>query len=224
MLNKPISTNNVIKQPDGIYVVGAGGHGKVAVRAAQESGIKVLAIFDDDPSKKGHHLFGVPIVGGLALFQNQAPMPTLIAIGDNRQRLSLAMNTKHPAATVIHPTAIIDSEAHVGAGVLILAGSIVQVDSIIGDYAIINDRAIVEHDCYVAEGAHISCGACLTGSTRVGRGTLVGANAVLLPQIEVGDFVKIGAGAVVINDIPSHVTAVGVPARVLPDLCPSKAA
>lgn len=40
---------------------------------------------------------------------------------------------------------------------------------------------------------------------------LVGANAVVLGGIEVGDNVKIGAGAVVVKDVPAGLTVVGVP-------------
>ncbi|MCA9889156.1 MAG: hypothetical protein KC546_12330, partial [Anaerolineae bacterium] len=43
--------------------------------------------------------------------------------------------------------------------------------------------------------------------------TLVGAGATIAPYCAIGDNVTIGAGAVVINDIPSGVTVKGVPAR-----------
>lgn len=44
----------------------------------------------------------------------------------------------------------------------------------------------------------------------------VGANAVLLGPITIGDDAKIGAGAVVLQDVPAGWTAVGNPARLLP--------
>jgi serine O-acetyltransferase len=44
----------------------------------------------------------------------------------------------------------------------------------------------------------------------------VGAHAVLLGPITVGDDAKIGAAAVVLNDVPARWTAVGNPARLLP--------
>lgn len=50
---------------------------------------------------------------------------------------------------------------------------------------------------------------------RLGRGVFVGANAVLLGPIVVGDNAKIGAGAVVLHDVPAGCTAVGNPARIL---------
>lgn len=44
---------------------------------------------------------------------------------------------------------------------------------------------------------------------------MIGANAVLLGNITVHKGAKIGAGAVVLCDVPGGATAVGVPAKVL---------
>ena len=44
---------------------------------------------------------------------------------------------------------------------------------------------------------------------------MLGAGAVLLGDIKVGDNAKIGANAVVLEDIPENSTAVGAPARII---------
>ena len=38
---------------------------------------------------------------------------------------------------------------------------------------------------------------------------------MILGNIKIGDNVKIGAGAVVMKDVPDNCTAVGVPARII---------
>lgn len=48
---------------------------------------------------------------------------------------------------------------------------------------------------------------------KVGNGVMIGANASVLGNIRIGDNVKIGAGSVVVADVPSHITVVGVPAK-----------
>jgi serine O-acetyltransferase len=48
----------------------------------------------------------------------------------------------------------------------------------------------------------------------LGNEVVIGAGAVLLGPIHVGDGAKIGAGSVVIHDVPPEKTVVGVPARV----------
>ncbi len=47
---------------------------------------------------------------------------------------------------------------------------------------------------------------------KVGDGVMIGAHAQLLGNIHIGKGAKIGAGAVVLSDVPPHVTVAGVPA------------
>ncbi len=49
----------------------------------------------------------------------------------------------------------------------------------------------------------------------IGNNVVIGAGAILLGPINVGDNAKIGAGSVVIKDVPSNTTVVGVPAHVI---------
>ena len=50
---------------------------------------------------------------------------------------------------------------------------------------------------------------------RIGKCCWIGAGVVIVPGITIGDNVVIGAGSVVVKDIPSNVVAVGNPCRVL---------
>jgi serine O-acetyltransferase len=50
---------------------------------------------------------------------------------------------------------------------------------------------------------------------KVRRNVLIGAGTRILGNIEIGEGARIGAGSVVLDDIPPHATAVGVPARVI---------
>jgi serine acetyltransferase len=50
----------------------------------------------------------------------------------------------------------------------------------------------------------------------LGSGVDVGPNSVLLGPIEIGAHARIGAGSVLLRDVPPAATAVGNPARVLP--------
>jgi serine O-acetyltransferase len=53
------------------------------------------------------------------------------------------------------------------------------------------------------------------GAPRIGRGVLLSAWAMVLGNVEIGDFAKIGAGSVVLASVPPGMTAVGVPARLV---------
>lgn len=49
----------------------------------------------------------------------------------------------------------------------------------------------------------------------LGRGVVVGAGAKVLGNIRIGNYSKIGAGSVVVVEVPDHATVVGVPGRVV---------
>jgi acetyltransferase-like isoleucine patch superfamily enzyme len=54
------------------------------------------------------------------------------------------------------------------------------------------------------------------------RGARIGGGAVLCPAVEIGEDAFVGAGAVVVRDVPPGVVVVGNPARVLRDVPPEE--
>ena len=52
----------------------------------------------------------------------------------------------------------------------------------------------------------------------IGNGVVIGTGAKILGNIRIGDFVKVGAGSVVVRPVPDHSTVVGVPGRIVGDL------
>ncbi len=49
----------------------------------------------------------------------------------------------------------------------------------------------------------------------LGRGVVVGAGAKVLGAITLGNHSKVGAGSVVVNDVPEHATVIGIPGRIV---------
>jgi serine O-acetyltransferase len=81
---------------------------------------------------------------------------------------------------------------------------------IVGAFAVIGD------DVTILQNVTIGRKQALPGrSPRIGHGVLLSAGATILGDVSVGDFAKIGAGALVEHDVPGGCTAVGVPARLV---------
>ena len=81
---------------------------------------------------------------------------------------------------------------------------------------VIHGASIIGDECVIRQN-------CTLGVRRVdrpteapvlGKGVDVGAGAVILGNVTIGDFARIGANAVVLSDVPPGGTAVGVPAQI----------
>lgn len=51
----------------------------------------------------------------------------------------------------------------------------------------------------------------------IGNNVFIGAGARVLGELTIGDNVNIGANAVVVKDVPANCTAVGIPAKIIPN-------
>ena len=79
---------------------------------------------------------------------------------------------------------------------------------------VIHEDAVIGPDCMLMQQVTIGQMAG-PGAPVIGANVYVGAGAKILGPVIIGDGVRVGANAVVLDDLPSHCTAVGVPARVV---------
>ncbi len=193
-----------------MIVVGAGGHGKVIVALAKQLGIAVDAVHDDNPVLHGASVLGVPVQGSEPLRGRRA----VLAIGNNRTRQRLAGSLDAEWTTLVHPRAFVDPSVKLGPGTVVFAGAVIQPDGAIGAHAIVNTGACVDHDAAIGDFVHLAPGVHLAGTVTVEEGAFVGVGTAVIPGRNIGAWATLGAGSVVVRDIPPGVTAFGVPARV----------
>lgn len=82
---------------------------------------------------------------------------------------------------------------------------------------VIGETAIVGDDVLLYQGVTLG-GTGNRGGKRhptVGNNVVVGTGAAVLGDITLGDYVKVGAGSVVVHNVPAHSTVVGIPGRVV---------
>src|SRR4051794_27749276 len=101
----------------------------------------------------------------------------------------------------VHPA------ARIGSGILIDHGTSV----VIGETAVVEDFVSLLHEVTLG-GTGKETG---DRHPKVRRGVLIGAGAKILGNIEIGRGAKVGAGSVVLRDVPPHTTVAGIPARVV---------
>lgn len=77
----------------------------------------------------------------------------------------------------------------------------------------ISKRTIIGNNCTIYQG--VTLGKTASGCPILGNNVIVCANATIVGNVNIGDNAFIGAGAVVIHDVPDNCVVVGNPARVV---------
>ncbi|MDF0605419.1 serine O-acetyltransferase [Neisseriaceae bacterium TC5R-5] len=126
-----------------------------------------------------------------------------------QQRKTLALFLQNRISEVtaadIHPA------AQIGHGVMLDHGTCV----------VVGETAVIGHNVSLLQGVTLGGTGKQHGDRhpKVGNGVLIGANSCILGNIHIGECAKVGAGSVVLDDVPAHCTVVGVPAKVVARAC-----
>lgn len=86
-----------------------------------------------------------------------------------------------------------------------------------GEGVVIGETSIIGDDVLMYQQVTLGGTGKDTGKRHptIGNNVILGAGAKILGNIDIGDFVRIGAGSVVIEDVPPHSTVVGIPGRIV---------
>lgn len=200
---------------------GGGGHGKVVADIVERAGSTIHCFLDDDANYHGKEFFGYRVFGGgekLDELRKAGFSHALVSVGENGVRkkiTALLESAGFDFALAIHPSAVIGRGVVLGKGTVVAARAVINPDARVGKHCIINTGAIVEHDNILGSYVHIAPGVNLGGRVSVGDETDVFTNATVLPDVIIGKNCTIGAGAVVLKDVPDGATVIGNPACIL---------
>jgi UDP-2-acetamido-3-amino-2,3-dideoxy-glucuronate N-acetyltransferase len=133
----------------------------------------------------------------------------------------------HPP-TVVAEGAEIGLDVVVGAFCFIAAGAVIGAGTRIQSHTSVWDGVVLGADVFVGPGAIFTNvrrpraafpRAPRWDLTVVEDGATIGAGAVLVAPVRVGRCAMVGAGAVVVDDVPAHAVVAGNPARVIGWIC-----
>jgi acetyltransferase-like isoleucine patch superfamily enzyme len=141
------------------------------------------------------------------------------------------------ARVIVGDQACIRERCELGDDVVVGRGSLVENDTTVGArtkiqaMAYITAYMTVEEDVFIAPCVQTSNDNFMGRTERrhelrrgptIRRGARIGVGAVLCPAVEIGEEAFVGAGTVVVKDVPPRVVVVGNPARVLRDVSPDE--
>ena len=152
----------------------------------------------------GAIVFAGTRIGARVIVGDQACVRERCAVGDD---------------VVIGRGALVENDTSVGAFTKIQAEAYITSYSTLEDNVFIAPCVITANDNFMGrtEKRHE-----LRKGPTIRRGARIGAGAVLCPGIEIGEEAFVGAGAVVVKNVPPGVVVVGNPARVLRDVPPEE--
>lgn len=106
---------------------------------------------------------------------------------------------------------LIEGEAVIGDRVTIKSGVFVWNGIIIEDDVFVGPSVTFTNDLFPRSKKHLTS----FPKTIVARGASIGANATILAGVHIGEAAMIGAGSVVIKDVPKYAVVAGNPAKIL---------
>lgn len=206
-------------------IIGAGGFGREVAQLIKDINNKklqweIMGYLDDNIVSHGTIRNGVPVLGSIDLiraneFQNHY---YICSLGEPKTRKMviekmIEINPKIQFATLIHPSAIIGDENRIEKGSIICARNVLTTNITIGKHVIVNLSCTIGHDTTLLDYSTVLPGVNISGNVHIHEGVSLGTNSSVIPGVEIGSFVTIGANAAVTRSIPEHCTAVGIPAR-----------
>lgn len=207
-----------------LLLLGAGGLAREALAAsrADPAAGRVVGILDDDTTRHGGTVDGVPVLGPTALAHEHPGHGLLACVASARdpgRRGRLVARLGLPDgrwAVLVHPAASLAPGVVVGPGSILLAGVVVTAPMVLGAHVVAMPHVQLTHDDEVADLVTLAGRATLAGGVRVGAGAYVGAGALVREHVTIGAGAVVGMGAVVLADVPPGEVWAGVPARRLP--------
>ena len=209
---------------ENLIIIGASGFGREVMWLIERINAitpkwNLLGFLDDNKEIQGNMINGVKVIGTTADSSNFDAY-YICAIGASKirekviQRI-LGINPSVKFATLIDPSVEMSGFSSIGEGSIICAHTILTVNVEIGRHVIINLDCTIGHDAILHDFSTLYPSVNISGNVEVGYGVELGTGTHVIQGKTIGEKNIIGAGSVVIRDITTEGTYVGVPTRIV---------
>lgn len=206
-----------------LIIIGAGGFGREVAWLVERINNyaetwEIIGFIDDNEDVKGKVINGYKVLGATSDIIENEETYFVCAVGASkvRERIIKKVEEINPVikfATLIDPSVEVSNFVNIGEGSIICANTILTVNIDIGKHVIINLSCTVGHDVIIKEYSTLYPSVNVSGNTVLGHACEVGTGTQIIQGKAIGDYSIIGAGAVIVKNIPDNCTAVGIPAK-----------
>lgn len=213
-----------------VVVVGGGGMGRCvldlieAVNAAREKDqaphFDVIGVVDDGAiNGKLLSRRGVEFLGRVSRIDD-LPLDVGFVIGIANCAVKAKLDHQlgasgRPSPVIKHPNAHIGADVEIGPGSIVCSHVSIENHIAIGRHVHINQNSTVGHDSTLGDYSTVSPLVAVSGAITMGEGVFVGTGSAIKQGVSLGKYATVGMGSTVLNDVASHTTVIGAPARVM---------
>lgn len=206
-----------------LIIIGAGGYAREVYNFAlnskgYNSDYDIKGLLDPDEHSLDQFEGYPPILGDEITYSFCEDDIFITAIGDNLLRkkiVSIVESKGGHFATLIHNTAIVNSNVKIGSGSIIQPYAYVGADTKIGNHTYIQNCNVIGHDVVIGNYCRIDCNVVFVGGTKAEDYVTVHTNTVINHKVIVGENSIVGACSFVIRKVKPNTTVIGNPAKTL---------
>jgi len=210
-----------------VVIWGAGALGEhVHYLFSYDPKVRVRAFLDDNPGQVGKLVHDLPVLPAIkesfSQLSKEGVTHGIAAIGDGPVREQCSFRLAESGYTIInavHPSAQISPQVQLGHGVIILANVNLFFNAVLGNHVFVANSVTVSHDNIIDDNVSLNTSSTIVARVHVGRNVYVGASATVvhphIGSISVGEDAIIGAGSLIIEDVPARAVVHGGPGKVV---------
>lgn len=206
-----------------LIIIGASGFGREVAWIVErinkvQKTWNMIGFLDDNDEIQGKMINEYPVLGKTDVANEYPDAFFVCAVGSSKVREKIISKIKEDFpnikfGTLIDPSVEMSDMVEIGEGSIICAHTIITVNVKIGKQVIVNLDCTIGHDAVLNDFVTLYPSVNVSGATNIGCASELGTGMQIIQGKTIGDHTIVGAGAVVVKDLPNKCTAVGSPAK-----------